>query len=234
MKTIENGRGRHYVISETEIYPSITTILGHKPKPELDAWRERIGEEEADKITFQATEKGTALHDLLEDYLRNGEIEWSSVLPHIKASFRKMKPVLDSHLTDIYGLETALFSRYLKTAGRVDVVGVFLGQPSIIDFKTARKIKKKDWITDYFLQATAYSIMYEERTGVCASQLVILMDVEGEKPRLFLERRQNFVDTLKQRIRDYYQDVDKGQLDCLFEKKWNGNIDTLQHPDRGA
>ena len=104
-------------------------------------------------------------------------------------SWKNLQPILDERLSIIYEQECPLYSKYLGVAGRVDCVGVFDGVPSIIDFKTSRKLKKREWVTNYFQQEAAYAIMWEERTGMPITNLVTIMDVDNEQPVVFKEHR---------------------------------------------
>ena len=103
----------------------------------------------------------------------------------------------------IYAQECPLYSKHLGVAGRVDCVAEFDGKLSIIDFKTSLKPKKKEWISKYFMQETAYAIMWEERTGKPITQLVTIMDVDDNEPLLFIEHRDNWAKQLLQTIDDY-------------------------------
>ena len=121
----------------------------------------------------------------------------------IRQSLENLKPVLDENITTIYGLEVPLFSEHLGVAGRCDCIAEFNGVPSIIDFKTSRYIKKKEKISNYFAQGAAYSIMWEERTGLTAPNIVIIMDVDHEKPSVFVEHRDNWTELLHNTIKEY-------------------------------
>ena len=201
---VENSaNGRRYLSPEGNKYPSITTVLGVLSKAGIAAWRARVGEEEANKISHKATTRGTAVHDLVEKYLDNEELP--EVLPHITASLSNLKPSL-SRIGRIFAQESPLYSKHLGVAGRVDCVGEYDGVPSIIDFKTSKKIKKKEWITSYFMQAAAYAIMWEERTGMPITNLVIIMDVDNESPQIYVEHRDNWTKKLFETIELYHKE----------------------------
>ena len=198
---VENGaNGRRYLSPEGNKYPSITTVLGVLSKAGIAAWRARVGDEEANKISHRASTRGTAVHDIVEKYLDNEELP--EVLPHITASLSNLKPSL-SRIGRIFAQESPLYSKHLGVAGRVDCVGEYDGVPSIIDFKTSKKIKKKEWITSYFMQAAAYAIMWEERTGMPITNLVIIMDVDNESPQIYVEHRDNWTKKLFETIELY-------------------------------
>jgi genome maintenance exonuclease 1 len=201
---VENGaNGRRYLSPDGQKYPSITTVLGVLSKAGIAAWRARVGDEEANKISHRASTRGTAVHDLVEKYLDNEELP--EVLPHITASLSNLKPSL-SRIGRIFAQESPLYSKHLGVAGRVDCVGEYDGVPSIIDFKTSKKIKKKEWITSYFMQAAAYAIMWEERTGMPITNLVIIMDVDNESPQIYVEHRDNWTEKLFETIELYHKE----------------------------
>jgi CRISPR/Cas system-associated exonuclease Cas4 (RecB family) len=201
---VENGaNGRRYLSPEGNKYPSITTVLGVLSKAGIAAWRTRVGDEEANKISHRASTRGTAVHDIVEKYLDNEELP--EVLPHITASLSNLKPSL-SRIGRIFAQESPLYSKHLGVAGRVDCVGEYDGVPSIIDFKTSKKIKKKEWITSYFMQAAAYAIMWEERTGMPITNLVIIMDVDNESPQIYVEHRDNWTEKLFETIELYHKE----------------------------
>ncbi len=196
--------GRHYNTPEGK-YPSVTTVLSILSEESIAAWRKRVGEDEAEKIGYRARTRGTAVHSIIERYLKNEDINKSEWPPHIVQSFLNVKPILDNKLGKIYGIEKALYSKYLGLAGRVDCVGEWEGVPSIIDFKTSRKIKKKEWIENYFIQESAYAIMFEERTGLPIPNIVTLIDVDNDSPQVFVEHRDNWTKKLLKTIEEYKQ-----------------------------
>jgi len=193
--------GRTYAIPDGKSYPSITTILSILSEDGIKAWRARVGEEQANIISGKASNRGTQVHSIVEKYLNNEDT--TENLPHIRQSLQNLRPVLDDNIGKIYGLEVPLFSHHLKLAGRCDCIAEFNGVPSIIDFKTSKKIKKKEWITNYFAQGAAYAIMWEERTGMSIPNIVIIMDVDHEKPCVFVEHRDNWTGLLNDTINKY-------------------------------
>ena len=194
--------GRVYTTPDGK-YPSITTVLSILSEDGIRAWRKRVGEEEANKISRVAATRGTNVHAIIEKYLNNEEDYADGYLPNIIGNFKDVQPILDSKIGSIYAQEVPLYSNHLRVAGRVDCVGEFDGTLSIIDFKTSRKLKKKEWIDGYFIQAAAYAIMYEERTGTPITQLVILIAVDNESPQIFIEHRDNWTKKLLETIKEY-------------------------------
>ena len=193
--------GRVYVAPDGSRYPSVTTVLGILSEDSIREWRQRVGEEEANKVSHRASNRGTAVHSIIEKYLRNEDT--SDNLPHIRQSLANLRPILDKSIGKIFGLETALYSRHLGMAGRCDCIAEWNGVPSIIDFKTSRRIKKKENIASYFAQASAYAIMFEERTGLAIPNTVIVMDVDDNHPLIFEEHRDNFVELLLSTKKEY-------------------------------
>ena len=204
----ENIKGKRYYIVDDDIkYPSITTVMSTLPSKVkgLTDWRNKVGEKEANKISTQAARKGTVVHEIIEQYLDN-KLDERRLNPIAVESFRKIQPWLDKYIDDIYMQEVALWSKHLRTAGRVDCVGKFDGKLSVIDFKTARKPKKKEWISDYFMQSCGYSIMWEERTGIPITSLVIMIAPTGSDPQIFVEHRDTWVTPLLEQIEYFYRE----------------------------
>ena len=201
-KTAPDG-SRKYFTESGAAYPSVTTVLGYQSKDSILQWRKRVGEEEANKISRQASTRGTKIHLLCENYLDNEDVDTSRLSMLDKIMWQSFQPILN-RIDNIHAQEIALYSDHLRLAGRVDCIAEFDGKLSIIDFKTSRKPKKKEWITNYFAQAAAYSIMYEERTGTPINRSVILIAVEDEEPQVFIDKRDNYVHHLLH-ARDLYE-----------------------------
>lgn len=200
-KTAPDG-GRKYFTKSGAAYPSVTTVLGYQTKDDIMEWRKRVGEEEANKISRQASVRGNKIHKLCENILKNEKEDTSKLTILEKSTFLNFRPVLN-RINNIHAQEIALYSDHLRMAGRVDCIAEFDGKLSVIDFKTSGKPKQKKWITNYFAQAAAYAIMYEERTGIPINRSVILIAVEDDKPQIFIERRDNYVQELLDARDDY-------------------------------
>ncbi len=194
---------RYYISPEGKPLPSVTTFLGHFKKDSIVAWRKRVGEEEANKISGRASRRGTKFHSLMESYLNNeaGFLN-EDVMPDMKKSFWDMVPLLDK-IDNIHYIETMLYSETLGLAGQVDCIAEYDGVPSVIDFKTSNKLKKEEWITNYFEQCTCYSLMYEEMTGVKAKQIVVLISVDHENPQVFVKKRGDYVNGLYDKLKQF-------------------------------
>jgi len=189
---------RHYMSPTGKAYPSVTTVLGRKTdKTHLIEWRKRIGEAEATKISVKAANRGTAIHTICESYLLNHDNYPAKSMPANIDTFKTLKPLIDQHIGTIYGLEHFMYSDTLMTAGATDCIAEFDGIMSVIDFKTSTKLKKEDWIQNYFYQATAYALMTEERHQVDVPQIAIMIAVDNEEAQLFVKPKSIYVDEVR-------------------------------------
>ena len=184
--TTDNGR--FYTTPSGEILPSITTVLSVQNKSGLDAWRKRVGEEEANRVMNQAALRGTAVHQLAEDYVNN-ENDWKKgAMPANLFTFNTIKPLLDKHLNNVWIQEAPLYSERLSVAGRVDCIAEWDGVLSIIDYKTSKRPKKREYVESYFIQEAAYAAMFLERTGVPIKQIVTVIAVDDNEPQVYIEK----------------------------------------------
>ena len=170
---------RYYKIPDDEQLlklVSITSVISHYNKEFFAKWRKRVGEVEANKITKQATSRGTDFHTLTEFFLKNEECD-TDVLPISQFLFKIAKSEL-KNLNKIYGLEKALYSKELGVAGTVDCIAEYKGELAIVDFKTSKKAKPREWIDHYFVQCAAYACMLYEMTGIIVKKFVIIMACE--------------------------------------------------------
>lgn len=218
--------GRTYKTPDGVKLPSITTVLSILSRDSIAKWRKKVGNAEADKISYRASTRGTAVHEICEKYVNNdpdynkttridpdtGETTLVPYTPDLIQSFLDLKPILDSRLSLVYAQEAPLYSTHLGLAGRVDCVGIFDGKLSIIDYKTSRKPKQTKWITNYFMQEAAYAIMWEERTGMPITQLVTIVSVDQHEPQVFIEHRDNWVRPLRDTIKQYNEENSSVQL----------------------
>ena len=198
-ETFPDGK-RFYKLPDGTKLPSVTTVLGVQKKDAIMAWRKRVGEAEANRISKAATGRGTNVHTLCERYLNNESL--GNIMPDAKEMFKSIKPLLN-RINNIHYQEQALWSKQLGMAGRVDCIGEFDGVLSVIDFKTSKKIKSKVEIEDYFWQTSAYALMYEELIGAPINNLVIIMAVQDEQPLLFQEKTEHHIDGLVKAIQFY-------------------------------
>jgi hypothetical protein len=206
MNAVTTDSGRKYQTPEGVNLPSITTVLSILSRESIAKWRAKVGHAEANRISHRASTRGTAVHEIIEKYVNNDPNFKDGYTPDIIASFLDLKPILDERLTKVYAQEAPLYSNHLGVAGRVDCVGIFDGKPSIIDYKTSMKPKRKDWIKNYFMQESAYAIMWEERTGQPITQLVTIISVDNAPPQVFIEHRDNWVRPLRETIEKYNEE----------------------------
>lgn len=205
LESVTTESGRTYKTPGGNTYPSITTVLSSYNKKALFEWRQRVGEEEANRVSRKASNRGTKLHNTVEKYLLNemSPLQMHTIMPDTKELFLKLKPFLDTHVNNIYGIEQPLFSDELRLAGRCDCIGEWDGKISIIDWKTANYNKEKSQIANYFMQGTAYAEMFGERTGIIIDQIVIAIAIENEQPQIFIENKKNYILPLKDYILSY-------------------------------
>ena len=189
-----NGK-RHYVTPEGKLYPSITTVLGELSKAAIQAWRKRVGEEEANKISGKASRRGTSVHSGCESYIKNEDDFIDGQTPNIIELFKTIEPFFE-RINNVHGVELALYSDHFGIAGRTDLIAEFDGTLSIIDYKTSNKQKKKEWCESYFAQGAFYGVAYEELTKIPVPQVVIIMAVENDTPQLFVEKRDDWIDKI--------------------------------------
>jgi len=227
-----DGEIRHYETPTGEKYPSVTTVLSKtKDQTFLHAWRQRIGEDAAAKITAQAGRRGTATHLLCEKFVLNEPIDLKQEMPLSVHLFKQLEGVLKENVNNVRVSEGSLFSHKLKVAGSVDLIANWRNHAAIIDFKTSRKNKRKDWIEDYFMQCAMYSYMFWtsrknkrkdwiedyfmqcamysymfwEMTGLHHPTLVVAIAVEEEnEPQIFVEHVNDWIDKAQDRCKKYH------------------------------
>lgn len=176
----ENAEGgRVYLTPDGKKYPSVTTVLSNYGKEGILAWRKKVGEEQANKISREATNRGTGVHNALEKFLKNEDISNLQLMPNVKSLFVRMKNECLQKVDNIHCLETKLFSHELQLAGTVDCIAEYKGVLSVIDFKTSNRLKKKENIGSYFMQGAAYAQMFTEMTKIPINQVVILIGVDS-------------------------------------------------------
>ena len=165
---------RFYVTPDGNNYPSITTILAQQENLGLEAWKAKVGEKEARRISKESARIGTAVHQMAEFYLSNYIIKLKDEDKKIVDTFNRLRFLL-GNINNIVGVEIPLFSDLLRVAGTTDCIAEYNGKLSVIDFKTSRRPKKEEWIDDYYMQTFAYKLMFEEMTGIEIQQIVILV-----------------------------------------------------------
>jgi hypothetical protein len=191
--------GKRYYFRNELKYPSVTTVLGARPKKELENWKKKLGEKKAEKIKKRAAKRGDNLHKMAEYYILNNEEEYNKIKqnPFSWNYFKAIKTVLDNQIDDILCSEISLFSDYLKVAGRTDLVGHFDGIPAIIDFKGANVLRPKSYYKSYFMQTAAYSQMFYELSGIKIQKSFLVFSVEGGENQVYSENTDDWIDLFK-------------------------------------
>ena len=186
-------------------FPSITTVLGKLPRFSfgIKNWIEKVGEDFAKFESKRCLERGSQFHKIVQSYLEN-KFDTNGFGLLAKSLFENTKDEINQ-INFIQGVELPLWSKELSIAGTTDCIGNYKNTLSVIDFKTATRPKKKEWLTSYFLQETAYSLMYEERVGIPIEQLVTIVSSEDGQVKVFVESRDNFVDELKGCLAEFQQ-----------------------------
>ena len=203
-KTID--RKRFYITPEGEEYPSITTVLSSRDKKGLTEWRKRVGDEVANYVSGKAAARGTKVHHMCEDYLNNMSTKFPSKWEKHKKDFlpyclfTQLQEKVLQNIDDIYALEAGLYSDKYKVAGRVDCVSEYNGVPSVIDFKTSTKERKDEWNEDYYIQGSAYAEMFQERTGIVITRVVILVVTEDGTVQEFVKNKYDYLDALTETV----------------------------------
>ena len=189
IKRKETEQGRRYLTPAGDIVPSVTTILdktkSEEKKKALHEWKQRVGVQKAQAITTEAAGRGTSMHKQLENWLEHGELKTGSNAVH-QESAKMANTIIDEYLKgqlqEFWGMETGLYYPQLY-AGTTDLVGVYNGKQSIIDYKQTNKPKKTEWIHDYFIQGAAYAAAHNEIFGTDIKQIVILMGSKDGQPQ---------------------------------------------------
>lgn len=202
LERIELEGVRVYQTPNGKKYPSVTSVTGILGTASIQEWRKRVGEEEANRISKRATKRGTELHSLCEAYLKNQQVK-----PSIfdQEAFESIKPRLHD-IDNVRCLETPLYSHYLRVAGTVDCIADYKGKRSVIDFKTSSKVKNIKDIDGYFMQTAAYAVMFEERTNLPVSQLVIIMTCDDSKlAEVYIQKRDDWIQKFIEVREDYFK-----------------------------
>ena len=195
---------RLYETPEGNYYPSITTVLSVRNKKGLHDWRKRVGDDVANYVARKAANRGTAVHHMCEDYLNNDfdeEKHKKKFLPYVL--FNQLRESVLRKVNDIYSQEAGLYSDKYKVAGRVDCIAEYDGELSIIDFKTSSKERSDEWNESYYIQASAYAEMFEERTGIAINQVVILVVTEDGVVQEFVKNKTEYLPLLSDAIKEW-------------------------------
>ncbi len=203
LNTKNINRKRFYETPNGDLFPSITTVLSNYKKEGLWQWRKKVGEDVANYISRTAAQRGTAVHTMCEDFLNNKEVEKEGkpFLPFML--FSQLKPVIEKNVQNVNAQECALYSEKYRIAGRVDCIAEWDGELSIIDFKTSRSSRTDSYNESYYIQASAYAEMFEERTGIEINQIVILCVTEDGEVQEFVKQKHDYLPLLVNAIDEF-------------------------------
>ena len=204
LSTKNINRKRFYQTPDGKLYPSITTVLQRRKMQGLMEWRKRVGEDVANYVARKAANRGTSVHHMCEDYLNNDfdeEKHKKKFLPYVL--FNQLRESVLQKIDNIYAQECGLYSDKYKVAGRVDCIAEYEGKLSIIDFKTSSKERSDDWNESYYIQASAYAEMFEERTEIAIDQVVILVVTEDGVVQEFIKNKTEFLPLLSDVIKEW-------------------------------
>jgi len=198
---------RFYEINNIS-YPSVTSVLSLLKKDSLKEWRDKVGESVANWEMGRAARRGKAMHSIVEQYIKNQTTSIRDVLP--LGLFKLIRPYVDQ-IDNIRLLEAIMYSKNLTIAGQVDCVAEYNGKLSVIDFKSANKTREEGWVENYFLQTTAYSIMYEETFGEKIEQLVVIIACEDGVAQTFIKKPDEYQPKLLESINNFYKNFENKQ-----------------------
>ena len=205
---IEKDDSHYYQTPTGDVFPSITTILQKTMSAEkqesLQSWKDQ--ETAAQYITEESAIIGTQTHKLIENHL-NGIIQTDEVRLLSVAHFNNLLPFIQK-INDIHGTELKLYSNALKLAGMSDCIAKYDGELSIIDYKTKRSNQQEEWMTDHFIQGTAYAEMFKELSGIEVKQVVILVSSEKNTRMEFVKNTEEYKDLLTQRLNQFYEIIE--------------------------
>ena len=201
---------RYYVNSNGDPVPSVTSILSKtKDMTALNAWKKRVGATEAQRIVTESANLGTIMHKHLESYIEG--VERPSGTNQVYVQAKQLSETVIEHglknVDEVWGIETHLAFPGLY-GGTADLICVHEGEPAIGDFKTSRKFKKKEWIDDYFMQASAYALAHNEVYGTNIQKGVIFMVTHDNQYQQFVvegNEFQTFTDKWLDRVETYYK-----------------------------
>ena len=198
----KNIDGVRFYEIDGKSYPSVTSVLSLLKADSLKDWRTKVGDSVANWEMGRAARRGKAMHTLVEQYMQNQTPSIRDVLP--LGLFKLIKPYIDK-IDNIRMLETIMYSKKLTLAGQVDCVADYNDKLSVIDFKSANKEREEGWIENYFLQTTAYSMMYEELYGDKIEQLVVILACEDGVAQCFIKNRADYEKKLLESIDNFYK-----------------------------
>jgi ATP-dependent exoDNAse (exonuclease V) beta subunit len=193
VETFQRNGMRIYSIPSVAEYPSVTTALKYLSEAGIQKWKNRVGEEEAAKVSEKASSRGNLIHEMCEHYLRNEhfKLKTQEKFASQRYTYDTIRPILN-RIDNVRMIENCLYSNDLQLAGRVDCIAEYMGLLSVIDFKTSKKIKKEEHIRHYFIQETIYAVMYEELTGEKIENIVTIIANDLGQPQVFVKKPDDY------------------------------------------
>jgi len=210
LSKVTKNKKRHYETPDGRQVPSVTTVLSTtKDMTHLHAWRKRVGVEKAQQITTESANIGTVMHRSLEKHVKGQDRKPGSNLIQQKAH-TMANVIIDNGLNDVsevWGSEVSLYYPELY-AGTTDLVGVYKGEPAIMDFKQARKLKKKEWVEDYYLQLVAYSEAHNKQYDTQIKSGRIFICTQANQYQTFeIDNYDQWVGKWYAKLEEYYKKV---------------------------
>lgn len=199
---------RYYQVDDQSLYPSVTSVISFINRAKFADWRARVGNDVANAKTKHATTRGTSLHLVLEHYIQNRDYkllpDWER--PLIQFMFNAAKWHLDTRIDNIFCQETTMFSNKLCLAGTVDLIAEIDGELAVIDFKTSKAPKPREWIEDYFVQCAAYACMLYEMKNIIVKKFVIIMTCENGDCVVYQEYdKKKYINLLSEYVGDFVE-----------------------------
>ena len=208
-RTLLEGK-RVYQTPDGNKLASVTTILdATKDKTHLNRWRKKVGYEKAKQITKEAASRGTTMHKHLETYINKGVWQTPGSNPYHQQAFEMAKTIYKNALVDvneIWGCEVGLYFPKIY-AGTTDLLGLYKGEPTIVDFKQSNKYKREEWVTDYYLQLVAYAEAHNEVYGTKINEGHVFLctkDLKYQQFDLTPENYNEYKDMWWKRVEKYY------------------------------
>lgn len=179
IEQINTPSGRLYKTPDGKCYPSATTVVGILNKKKIEEWRQKVGEEEANKVSKWASEHGTRFHELMENTLQNGT-QHIDLFNEFCVVYPKLLREIYPHISNVVAIEERMYSDTLEVAGTADLIAEWNGELAILDWKTSRHKKAPSDCLSYWLQLASYAVMLKERKGLEVKKLVLLFNENDE------------------------------------------------------
>ena len=207
--------------------PSVTTVLANtKDQTYLRRWKEKVGDEEAERIKNYSSKRGTSMHKFLEKHITGkGYNDLTEIGKEAKPMAQKIIEIGLVPISEWYGSEIMIHYPGLY-AGSTDLACLHNDMETIIDFKQANRPKNPEWIEDYYLQIAAYAMAHDYIYGSSIRQGIIMVctpDLYFQEFRFQDHEMREWKHKWLKRLDEYYEimrepEIDKAQLLSEFEK----------------